>query len=440
MRIAWFTPYSQRSAIGKCSRTIVTALAKRHEVEVWHFDSDEILDAPVPVKRLGSAREWEALKLDQYDLVVYNFGNYLPFHREIFFLSRNWPGVCILHDFVMHHFFAAYYLELLQDRSAYVNAMKRLYGSEGEKVALAARTHSTAGVWETDKVGQFPMVEDIVQGARGVIVHSEFLKSYITGIFGGPIRKLPLPYAIDDRPVTTTREALAIPQDRPLLLTVGHVNPNKCIPEILEALGRVSSAGKQYSYAVVGSCPPEYLKELQRIADRNGISAYVHWVGEVNDETLRAFLKHADICLNLRFPAIEGASASVIEQMKFGKAVIVNNTGFFAELPDRYVVKVEPKNVNALASELIRFLSDPDACRELGQQARQFAYREFDAGRYAEGIAQFATEVNRAAPLLRVADRVTRELKQMGVAGSSNLVRSAARELFALFCHGCEDR
>src|SRR5437763_8209309 len=101
MRIAWFTPYSRSSAIAKCSRTIVTALAKRHEVEIWHVEDQEILDAPVPLKRLRSVGEWDAERHDQYDLVVYNFGNYFPFHRDIFLVSRKYSVICILHDFVI---------------------------------------------------------------------------------------------------------------------------------------------------------------------------------------------------------------------------------------------------------------------------------------------------------------------------------------------------
>ena len=437
MRIAWFTPYSPFSAIAKCSRTIVTALAQRHEVEIWHFEEQQIRDAPVPVRRLQSPDDWDAARHDQYDLVVYNFGNYLPFHREIFLLSRRRPGICILHDFVMHHFFAAYYLEWLKDGEAYVSSMKRLYGSEGEKVARAA-VNGAGGIWETERVGEFPLVEDIIQGAKGVIVHSEFLKTYISRTFGGPIKKLSLPYPIDDTPVATTRNALGVPEDCCLLLTVGHVNPNKCISDALEALGRVSAAGQRFAYAIVGKCDPKFGNELRRVADRHGISAAVHWMGEVNDETLRGFLRDADVCLNLRFPVIEGASASVIEQMKFGKAVIVSDTGFFTELPSDCVVKVEPKNVPALAQLLTQLVSSPGECAELGKRARQYAHNEFDVDRYAAGLELFAIEVQQAAPLLRVADRVAQEFRQMEVAGFSEVVKATARELYHLFCESSE--
>jgi glycosyltransferase involved in cell wall biosynthesis len=312
--------------------------------------------------------------------------------------------------------------------------MKRLYGAEGEKVGRAAVMGASPGIWETDKVARFPLVEDIVQGASGVIVHSEFLKTYISNVFGGPIERLSLPYGVSEVPSSITRETFGISQDCILILTVGHVNPNKCVADILQALGRISSIGHDYLYVVVGSCPPEYRNELEEIADRNGISAHVRWMGEVDDETLRGFLQYADICLNLRFPAIEGASASVIEQMKSGKAVIVNDTGFFSELPASAVVKVEPKNLTALTRELARLFSDPQARQELGRQARQFAQVEFDADRYAAGVVQLASEVKRAAPLMRVADRVANEFKQMGVVGGSSLVRSTAREIFTLFC------
>ena len=38
MRIAWFSPLSEKSAIGRASTYIVRELAKGVDVEFWHFD------------------------------------------------------------------------------------------------------------------------------------------------------------------------------------------------------------------------------------------------------------------------------------------------------------------------------------------------------------------------------------------------------------------
>src|SRR5271157_2720467 len=167
MRIAWFTPLSRKSAIARASVAIAAELAPLADVHICHFEPGEVRDAAVPVKRFASAAALDDRTLENYDLAVYNFGNYLPFHREIFLLSRHWPGICILHDIVMHHFFAAYYLEDLHSPAAYSLLMERLYGAPG--ASAAARSLSGQPVWESGEVGSFPLFEEVVQGALGVV-------------------------------------------------------------------------------------------------------------------------------------------------------------------------------------------------------------------------------------------------------------------------------
>src|SRR5213593_3839751 len=98
MKIAWFTPFSVRSAIARYSQAVLNELANEAEVHVCHFEANAARDSAVPVKRFSSADAVDDRFLRDYDLTVYNFGNYLPFHREIFVVSRRHPGVCILHD------------------------------------------------------------------------------------------------------------------------------------------------------------------------------------------------------------------------------------------------------------------------------------------------------------------------------------------------------
>src|SRR5437016_4786067 len=135
MKIAWFTPLSTKSAIARVSVSVAAELAKLAEVHLFHFESGDVRETSVPVKRFASAGVVDDRTLDRYDLAIYNFGNYLPFHREIFLLSRRHPGICILHDFVMHHFFAAYYFEDLRNPAAYSMLMERLYGADGAEAA-----------------------------------------------------------------------------------------------------------------------------------------------------------------------------------------------------------------------------------------------------------------------------------------------------------------
>ena len=156
MRIAWFTPFSTKSSIGRRSGEIVGQLSQLAEVHLWHPETSDPRQAGAPRHTFSAADAVSLRTLAHYDLVVYNLGNYLPFHGEIYRLSRRFPGLCILHDFVMHHFFSDYYLERLHDPRAYVFAMQRLYGELGRRTAEDIVAGKRRHVCETDEVLEFP--------------------------------------------------------------------------------------------------------------------------------------------------------------------------------------------------------------------------------------------------------------------------------------------
>ena len=132
MKLAWFSPLSQKSAIARFSTTVLDQLSKIADVDVICFDEGEIRETQAPVKRFSGADAIADADIGVYDAAIYNLGNHLPFHREIYLSSRRWPGICILHDLVMHHFFAAYYREYLRDPGGLQLLLDRTYGS-GER-------------------------------------------------------------------------------------------------------------------------------------------------------------------------------------------------------------------------------------------------------------------------------------------------------------------
>ena len=149
---------------------------------------------------------------------------------------------------------------------------------------------------------------------------------------------------------------------------------------------------------------------------------------------LRSYLAHADVCINLRFPAMEGASASAIEEMLYGKPLIVTNVGFYRELPDDGVIKIEPQAENQLTAVLERLLLNPVERERMGKALKQYAERQFRADGYAAASIEFAGEARRARPLLDLADHIGAECRRMGVTEAMPVVGSIAGELHATFC------
>jgi glycosyltransferase involved in cell wall biosynthesis len=420
MKIAWFTPMSQTSAIARFSVAVAASLTKLADVEIGYFDADHVRETGVPARRFQSSKSVTPEVLRSFDAVIYNFGNYLPFHREIYLLSRQWPGVCILHDFVMHHFFAGYHLEHLRNPTSYDLLMETTYGREAP---VAAR------VWETDEVVRFPLFEEVTRGALGIITHSEFFKQRVEACFSGPVARIPLAYDVGTTQSEISRTQLGVQAEEILIVTVGHVNPNKHIESVIDAISRLGPASQRVVYAIVGSASPDYERALKAAARAKGLTDIVRFLGQVSDDLLSAYLSAADICINLRFPAMEGASASVIEEMLFGKPVIVTNTGFFGELPDECVVKVRPDGDAELASALKQLVLDDSVRKRIGALAKLFAENEFHADQYATKLMAFLWNVRSSTPLLGLADRVGVELARIGVVRDAKLVDSLALEI-----------
>ena len=436
MRIAWFTPFHRASAIGRFSRLVTTELAKSVDVDIWHPASADLHPTALRTIACPDHLSVGPENLAGYDLCVYNLGDQLDFHREIFLTSRRVPGLVVLHDFVMHHFFAAYYLDDLRDGEAYITAMGRWYGKGGKRAAEQAVRRIAPGVWESDRVAEFPLFEDAVRGACGVIVHSEFLREAVARVFEGPIRRLFLAY---DRPqsalATKSKPDLQIPGDRLLVITVGHANPNKKIVETIEAIGGSERLARTVVYVVLGPCDGPYGDEIRRTIVHFGLDQTVRVLGRVSDDVLASYLTHADVCVNLRCPAMEGASASAIEEMLYSKPVIVTDVGFYRELPSQAVIRIMPGNeVDGLTEALCRLATEPGLRKGMGKEARRFAAEHSAPDKYVAGLLEFVREVTDGIPILKLMDRIADRLSAMGVSVDQPLARKVADEAYSMLC------
>ena len=442
MRIAWLTPLSTASAIGKVTTQIAGELRQAADVDLWSADRGELHDSPVPVIRYAVTDPFERM-LRLYDAVLYNFGDHYGFHREVFEMARRVPGIAILHDYVMHHFFMGHYLEDSGRIDAYVATMTRLYGTDGGDAARASfervagewrARHTPPPVWETDRVVDFPLFENLLHNVAGVVVHADYFRKAAQAATDAPVARLFLPNVQRPGPATAP-DALRIPPGRAVLLTVGHVNINKRIREIIEVLGRNPDLAGRVLYVVAGPLPAgAYTSGLRDTIAKFGLEPFVRLTGVLSEPDLHAWLEHADICVNLRHPVMEGASASLADQLAFGKPVVVTNAGVYAELPDSCVVKVDPgREIEDLPAVLRRLLDDRTARLAMAARGREYASTHFRADRYAAELIQFIEASGGFAAMARYADSVGSTLGQMGVQPGMPIVQTIARESALLF-------
>jgi glycosyltransferase involved in cell wall biosynthesis len=436
MRLAWLSPFTADSAIARFSQAVTDELSKYAEVDIWVYSRDNLLPTSLRVVDYNPD-----LPVDQwwprgvYAFAVCNLGDHLGFHQRIFEFSRRVPSVVILHDYVMHHFFAGYYQLVLKNLDAHLSRIEALYGSRAKAANDVALAGKGNWIWETDQVVDFPLYEDCVSGALGVVTHSVFFAEKVRQVFPGPAENIPLAYPVDTTLPVISRSLMAVPQDRVLLLTVGNVNRNKRVDEVIECLGAHRELAARVFYIVCGHASTETIDRLNTLISRFGLKDSVRLNGRTSDAELRSYLSAADVCINLRSPAMEGGSASLAELMLYGKAGIVSNTGVYAELPDECIVKVRPEHERAdLTRALVNLVADPNLRQRLGGCALDYAQKNFVPSVYAQRLVQFLEHASVLKPVLEPLYRAAGTLSDLGIRPDMDIGKTVAQFAAEMFC------
>jgi glycosyltransferase involved in cell wall biosynthesis len=204
------------------------------------------------------------------------------------------------------------------------------------------------------------------------------------------------------------------------ILTIGHVNPNKRINSVVQAIGKSALLREHAVYNVVGKIQPETEAELAALAERCGVRLVMS--GEVDDSALAQAVTQSDVISCLRWPSLEAASASAIEAMLYGKPIIVTDTGFYSEIPDHCAIKIDQNNEITSLQTALEMLCDNQALRvQLGTEAQKWAEAAFCPQKYAEKVLEVTLLARRTGPIVSMADHITELLRHWGA--SDNLLQ-----------------
>jgi glycosyltransferase involved in cell wall biosynthesis len=416
VKIAWFTPLSRRSAIGEFSVHVAAELARFADVELWTADEPPFLGTELPIVTYSQGSP-ELDRLGEPDVIIYNLGDYLPFHRDIFEVSRNHPGLVILHDRVLHHLFAGMWLAGADPkRQLYLERMRAYYGKAGAEAARATLEGESQPVWESDEeVLRYPLYEEGILTAHAVVTHSESQARDIRARWLGPVRALHLPCYSD----VLRRVDAARPRDPDglvQLLSVGHVNPNKQVHRVVEMLAADPELAARVRYTIVGPNDDfkAYVNDLRRFIARHADGLNVEILGWQPEEELDRLMAQTDIFVNLRHPVMEGSSASLMKQLAYARPVLCFESGFFGELPEGALIRVAAGDFAAADRALRELIDDPGLRKRMGEQAHALA-ASYDEQSYVEGLLSLIEESRHAAPALDFLSSVARTLGEMSV-------------------------
>ena len=172
-------------------------------------------------------------------------------------------------------------------------------------------------------------------------------------------------------PRSEARERLALPTDRPILLTVRRLEPRMGLDNLIEAMPAIREAFPRCLLLIGGRGSLD--DTLRRQAAEAGLDDAVRFLGYVSEKNLPVYYRAADAFV-LPTRALEGFGMVTLEALACGTPPIVTPVCGAPEAvrpfdPDLVAAGVGPADI---ADAIVRFLNRPDR-EELAQRCRAYA-------------------------------------------------------------------
>jgi len=186
------------------------------------------------------------------------------------------------------------------------------------------------------------------------------------------------------------------------ILYVGQVVPLKGVHTVVEAVGMLKKEHgvSSLSLTVVGDIgfDPEYVRHLEELAERYGISDRVRFTGKVAPEKIREYLdSHGLFVFSSTWD--EPFGISQVEAMAAGMIVLGTATGGSAEIIKDGVngLRFEREDYRDCARQILRLLEDPELCRRLTSGGRASVTADFNFNRVVDDLERLLEDGRRTA-------------------------------------------
>lgn len=420
MKLQIHTTLQPRSAIGHLSIRMAEELAKVHDVAIIAPAVDQPASTPLPVFHRALDHTWQP---------IYLIGGHHWFTKSMA-AARRRPGLAIIHDatlldLAVHYFGQRSLGEYLTASRGFAKDFLAQASIDPERFMLARE--------------QAPCTELVASPSHAVVTHSQWAADRIAPYCLGPTKVLRLPAVLSDGPssVPAGVAQLRAQCDR-VVVSVGHANPNRCLADLIAALGSLAATRQsRIGLIVAGPIEGDFGDKLQELADASSVSLLC--TGRLSDRDLRGVLESSDACAALRRPVLEAASASVLDQMSSGKPVVVFRSGHYAELPEDAVCFADDPHGSAaeVETDLVRALHTALFTEQgalIGAAGQQYVSTVHTDANYARGVVDALTAASGAVPAFTMMDQLHAQLARLGVGARADLrsvLLSRAAELFS---------
>ncbi len=300
---------------------------------------------------------------------LYHLGNN-QLHRAIYHRALDRPGVAVLHDAVLHHFFLG-----SLDQAAYVAEFTHNYGAWAEDLARALWAGRARSATEP-RYFAYPMLRRIAESSLAVVVHNpaaaRMVREHAPAALVREIPHLLLPGETPPYRAERLRRSWDVPAGGAVFGVFGHLRESKRIATVLRAFERVRRAAPGTRLLLAGEFAS---RDLERcLAVRPAPPGLIR-IGRTGAARFAALLAAADVCVNLRYPEAGETSGIALRAMAAGKAVIVTSGEAASRFPEAACARVDPgpAEEDMLAETMLWLAESPAARSAMGAIARDYA-------------------------------------------------------------------
>jgi len=373
------------------TRGLLPLLAEQAEIVIWSSDPEWSLE----IEEFGEVHYYDPNKLswhkiNQADVTIYLIGNDPQYHGAIWAVSRQHPGIVVLHDLKLQDFF----LVLAEqnrfiDKDDYLRMTAFHYGNAGRKLAESyfGRTISLG-----ELADHCSLVKFATENALAVVAHSQAGYDQLADDASLPAAYIPLCVCGPMPRIDLDRRTEVVTDDPYRIIIFGFLGRNRRVDAFLKTFAEFPQRGR-FRLDVYGTSQTEEI--TQQLICELGLGESVTMHGFVGEDVLDAALRQSDLAINLRYPTMGEASGSQLVIWQYGLPSLVTRVGWYATLPEDAVgfVRFDHER-DDIHAELSDFLAEPERYREMGRNGRRYVEEQHTREGYINSLLELASSVS----------------------------------------------
>ena len=195
---------------------------------------------------------------------------------------------------------------------------------------------------------------------------------------------LPLALTTTQSPIPNAakllRQQFNYPVDEPIILFLSRLHYVKGLDYLIPALGKLTH--HRFTLMIAGSGTAEYEAEIRSLLHTSGIAERTKMLGFIAGEQKQLLIQGANLFALTSH--LESFGLAVLEALAVGTpALVTHGVALATTIEDRQLGYVTDLDIDAIATTLDRYLTDPDRAKLMGDRARQFILEHYTWDRIA---------------------------------------------------------